>query len=60
VNHSQDAHFLGQGEVFRVIVLNVRGKTVVVFVESGGLPAEQFPAFLTKADRILETVRFPG
>ncbi len=60
VNHFQDAHFLGQGEVFRVDVLNVRGKTVVVFVESGGLPAEQFPAFLTKADRILKTVRFPG
>ena len=60
VNHFQDAHFLGQGEVFRVTVLNVRGKTVVVFVESGELPAEQFPAFLTKADRILETVRFPA
>jgi hypothetical protein len=60
VNHFEDTHFLGQGEVFRVMVLNVRGKTVVVFVESGELPAERFPAFLGKADRILETVRFPG
>ena len=60
VNHFQDAYFLDQGEAFRIIVLNVRGKTVVVFLESAGLPAQQFPAFLTKANQLLETLRFPG
>lgn len=59
-NHFQDAYFLDQGETFRVIVLNVRGKVVVVFVESGELSPEQFPAFLTQADRILAKVRFTG
>jgi len=43
------------GQAFRFIVLNVRGKTVVVF-----LAADQFPAFLTRADGILESLRFPG
>lgn len=48
------------GDVFRVIVLDVRGKTVVVFVENVGLPADRFPAFLAKASRILESLRFPS
>jgi len=48
------------GDVFRIIVLNVRGKTVVVYIENSGVSADQFPAFLTKADRILQTLRFPA
>jgi len=48
------------GEAFRVIVLNVRGKTVVVIIENVALPAEQFPAFLTKAQRLLKSLRFPS
>jgi hypothetical protein len=44
-----DAFKLDRGEVFRVVVLDVRGKTVVVFVENAALPAEQFPAFLNSA-----------
>jgi hypothetical protein len=48
------------GDVFRVIVLNVHGKTVVVYIENVALPADQFPAFLTKADRILQSLRFAG
>ncbi len=48
------------GDVFRVIVLDVRGKTVVVYVENAGLPAEQFPSFLAKAGRILSAVGFPA
>ena len=55
-----DAYFMNRGEAFRITVLNVRGKTVVVFVDSVALPANQFPAFLIKADKILGSVRFPG
>ena len=47
------------GDVFRVIVLDVRGKTVVIYIENVALPPEQFPAFLTKAERVLGWLRFP-
>jgi hypothetical protein len=47
------------GDVFRVIVLNVRGKTIVIYIENVALPAEQFPAFLTKANKMLKSLRFP-
>jgi hypothetical protein len=48
------------GGSFRVIVLNVRGKTVVVFLDSAALPTGQFSAFLTKAEQMLKTLRFAG
>ena len=48
------------GPVFRMIVLDVRGKTVVVCIDSVTLTAEEFPAFLTQADAILKTLRFPS
>ncbi len=48
------------GDVFRVIVLNVRGKTVIIYIENSGLAPEQFPQFLTKAEQLLRTVRFPA
>jgi hypothetical protein len=51
---------MNQGEAFRIIVLNVRGKTVVVFIDSVALSADQFPAFLIKADTILKSLRFPA
>src|SRR5207244_1260579 len=47
------------GGTFRVIVLNVRGKTVVMYLDSAALPTDEFPAFLTKADQILKTLSFP-
>jgi hypothetical protein len=47
------------GDVFRVIVLNVRGHTVVIYVDSGALPAGRFPAFLGDAATILGSLRFP-
>jgi len=53
-----DAFKLDRGEVFRVVVLDVEGKTVVFFIESAALPAEQFPAFLDSANRILGSLRF--
>lgn len=55
-----DNYGMGQGEVFRIIVLAVRGKTVVVYVENAELPADQFPAFLPRADKLLKTLRFPA
>jgi hypothetical protein len=55
-----DTIYLGKGEAFRMIVLNVRGKTVVLALESFGLPAEQFPDFLTSANLLLKTLRFPA
>jgi hypothetical protein len=48
------------GDVFRVLVLDVRGKTVVVYIENVALPPQQFPAFLTKAEQILHALRFPA
>jgi hypothetical protein len=55
-----DALHLDKGEAFRIIVLNVRGKTVVVYLDSGALPADQFPAFLRRAGAILNSLKFPG
>jgi hypothetical protein len=48
------------GDVFRVLVLDVRGKTVIVYIENVALPPQQFPAFLTKAEQILGSLRFPA
>jgi hypothetical protein len=55
-----DSFRFDKGEVFRIIVIDVRGKTVVLFEENWKLPAEQFPAFLTSANRLLTTLEFPG
>jgi hypothetical protein len=54
-----DAFNLEKGGVFRIIVLQVRTKTVVVFIEGAGLPPDQFPDFLPKADSILKSLKFP-
>jgi hypothetical protein len=48
-----------QGQVFRFIVLNAHGKTVVVFLVNAGLAADKFPTFLAKADQILNSLHFP-
>ncbi len=48
------------GDVFRVIVLSVRGKTIVIYIENVALPADQFPTFLNKADQVLNSLRFPA
>lgn len=55
-----DHYRLDKGEAFRVIVVDVRGKRVVLFFENFALPAEQFPAFLTSANRLLKTLKFPA
>jgi hypothetical protein len=48
------------GDVFRVIVLDVRGHTVLVYIENGRLPQSKFKAFLGEAGKILATLRFPA
>jgi hypothetical protein len=48
------------GDVFRVIVLDVRGKTVVIYIENVGLSYQRFPQFLSKAQQILGALRFPA
>jgi hypothetical protein len=55
-----DHYRLDKGEVFRVIVLDVRGKRVVLSFENFALPAEQFPTFLSSANRLLKTLEFPA
>src|SRR4029079_19522756 len=56
-----DAYLVGSGERFRVIVLDVRGKSVVLFLESLKLRPQAFHAFTTMADRIVdESLEFPG
>ena len=51
-----DSDYIHRGEAFRFIALNVRGKTVVLGLESFGLPADQFPAFLVSARRLLQSL----
>jgi hypothetical protein len=55
-----DANHMRAGEAFRFVVLDVRGKTVVLGFESFGLPAEQFPTFLVSANRLLKSLSFPN
>lgn len=47
------------GDVFRILVLNVHGKTVVVFIENVALSTDKFPTFLEDATNVLKGVRFP-
>jgi hypothetical protein len=54
-----DDWHLDKGESFRIIALDVRGKTVVAFLESAELPADRFPAFLDSAGAFLESLTFP-
>ena len=53
-----DSIYVEQGEAFRLVVLDVKGKRVVVFIDSAELPADRFPAFLEDAGRLLKTLRF--
>ena len=51
----------GAGHAFRFIVVNVRGKTIVVAIaQFSWMSADQYAAFLPNAPRILESLRFPG
>ena len=51
-----DALYVDPGEAFRMDVLAIRGKTVIVFVDSAALPAERFTAFLARSEQILASL----
>ena len=53
-----DSWHTDKDEAFRFIVLDVKGTTVVVFEESFGLAPDQFPGFLTGANRMLASLKF--
>jgi len=56
-----DTHILDRGESFRIVVLDVRGRRIVLFLESVRLGPNEFQAFLTKASHLLdESLAFPG
>ena len=58
--------FAGTGQLFHIVVIRVRGETVVIYVESiyadqrRHPPAKIFPTFLPYADKMLATLRFPA
>ena len=54
-----DGIYVDQPAPFRFIVLNVRGKTVVVMVSSLVMSADEFTAYLPKTDAIVSSLRFP-
>jgi hypothetical protein len=62
-----DNKFAGIGQLFRIMVIGVRGKTVVIYLESsfdlssngGHTPTETFPTFLPYAQKLLSTLTFP-
>jgi hypothetical protein len=45
---------------FRFIVVNVRGKTVVVMISTQVMTADAFTSYLPKTNAILNSQRFPG
>src|SRR5207253_7685194 len=55
-----DIYKLSPGAAFRLVVLDVRGKRVVLILDSAALPAERFPAFLASARKLLGSLRFPA
>lgn len=55
-----DATHFDKGEMFRIIVLNVRHKTVVIWITTAQLPPGDFPTFLAAANTILKSLKFPG
>jgi len=62
---TQDHKWAKQGQLFRIFVIDVRGKTVVVYAESSFFdqplfpPAKTFPTFLPYARQLLSTLTFP-
>jgi hypothetical protein len=63
---TKDVKFAGTGQLFHIVVIRVRGKTVVIYVESTYAdqrrypPAKTFPTFLPYAHQMLSTLRFPA
>jgi hypothetical protein len=57
--HADEIEMDGAGHSFRFIVLDVRGRTVIVMVSSIVMPVDQFTSFLPRADALLASLRFP-
>jgi hypothetical protein len=62
---TQDFKFAAKDELFRIIVIDVRGKTVVIYLESTGSPpkfpaTQVFPTFLPYAQQMLATLSLPA
>jgi hypothetical protein len=63
---TQDAKYAAKDQLFRIIVIDVRGKTVVIYLESTYhdqpkfLPQQTFPTFLPYARQMLASLRFPA
>ena len=63
----QDHKFAGEGQLFRIMVISVRGKTVVIYLESSFAdsstrkypPTTTFPTFVPFAQKLLATMTFP-
>jgi hypothetical protein len=61
-----DVKFAGKDQLFRIIVIAVRSKTVVIYLESNfadqpkSPPSKTFPTFLPYAKHMLATLAFPG
>ena len=49
----------GKGQAIRIIVLNVRGRTVAIYLRSETAPTDKFPVFLGFANRLLSRMIFP-
>lgn len=63
---TQDVKFAGTGQLFRITVIGVRGKTVVIYAESDFAlqprfpPAKTYPTFLPYAQQMLAALHFSG
>jgi hypothetical protein len=55
-----DSERLDPREDFRLIAADVRGRRVVVVIDSAALEPGTFPTFLAEAGRVLATLRFPA
>jgi hypothetical protein len=55
-----DGIYFDQPAPFRFIVLNVRGKTVVVLISSLVMKADEFAAYLPKTAVVVGSLRFPA
>jgi hypothetical protein len=52
-----DTYKLSPGEAFRLIVVDVQGKRVVLIFDSAALAADEFPTFLDSAGAFLRSLR---
>ena len=63
-----DYKFAGKGQLFRIYVIGVHGRTVVIYLESTyddapnrrHPPTESFPTFVPYAQRLLAGMTFPA